>query len=679
MAITRSQQAKQLLALGGRIGLQEGGGIEQRLEQLGGDVTSAEQMLQGINQRLKTAESSLGSGGGLGGLPGMPTDLGIFGGVRPVDMGGVPQPIPPQANLPDRLIPAQPNDPKLFGYDPRGIFNVQDAFSAAQQAAQEQRKSGFAGKVKLPGEMSFEDFSNLYDQGRLQPLRAAGSDSLTFPNLESLGKPVDAIPMRGGPQMMRSSGIPAAGYADGGMLVKPGFGGKRQGYKGGQDMGAGSSGMGSGQTGNTGNTGGNREGRRSSQYSSPDRTAVDRGSQFSRNVARQQRITNIERLIDRPTFGFTDAAKYNIAPPGLRAFQGLFTGPKREFNQPTRQDEGGKDMPLWMQLGYNSEAEYNAAMGRGVATSTPVESDPPVNLNRMAYRLMAEGGVAMDDEPRQAYGLGSIVKKATRAIKKVAKSDLGKIALLYAATGGLGNLAQGQGFFTNFTSPTTFLGGAKNIFTKAGAKNILFGGKGASLGGNLGRGAGIIPEFSGLIGKGGQLTGAGALRGLAAVSTLPLLGIGVEDEEEQPETSPYLTAGLDIEGIRANPRAAQGRAFRLQIAEGGSTEKEPVAKKVMPLIDMGGKEKDYRETGGFVDMGRMEKADDVPARLSKNELVFTADAVRNAGDGSVDKGAEVMYNMMKNLEAGGEVSEESQGLEGARKMFKTSQRLEEVL
>jgi hypothetical protein len=107
--------------------------------------------------------------------------------------------------------------------------------------------------------------------------------------------------------------------------------------------------------------------------------------------------------------------------------------------------------------------------------------------------------------------------------------------------------------------------------------------------------------------------------------------------------------------------------------------KEPVAKKVMPLIDMDGKEKDYRETGGFVDIGRMEKADDVPARLSKNEFVFTADAVRNAGDGSVDKGAEVMYNMMKNLEAGGEVSEESQGLEGARKMFQTSQRLEEVL
>jgi len=94
---------------------------------------------------------------------------------------------------------------------------------------------------------------------------------------------------------------------------------------------------------------------------------------------------------------------------------------------------------------------------------------------------------------------------------------------------------------------------------------------------------------------------------------------------------------------------------------------------------MGGMEKDYRADGGFVPIGKKERADDVPARLSKNEFVFTADAVRNAGGGDVDKGAEVMYNVMKNLEAGGDVSEETQGLDGAREMFQTSQRLEEVL
>ena len=67
------------------------------------------------------------------------------------------------------------------------------------------------------------------------------------------------------------------------------------------------------------------------------------------------------------------------------------------------------------------------------------------------------------------------------------------------------------------------------------------------------------------------------------------------------------------------------------------------------LMDLGGYEKDYR-MGGFVPLGKKEKADDVPARLSKNEFVFTADAVRDAGGGSVDKGAQKMYDTMKRLE-----------------------------
>jgi hypothetical protein len=97
------------------------------------------------------------------------------------------------------------------------------------------------------------------------------------------------------------------------------------------------------------------------------------------------------------------------------------------------------------------------------------------------------------------------------------------------------------------------------------------------------------------------------------------------------------------------------------------------------LMDLGGMEKDYRAEGGFVPIGAKEKADDVPARLSVNEFVFTADAVRNAGGGDIDKGAEVMENMMKNLEQGGQVSEESQGLAGAQQMFETSERLSEVI
>jgi hypothetical protein len=67
------------------------------------------------------------------------------------------------------------------------------------------------------------------------------------------------------------------------------------------------------------------------------------------------------------------------------------------------------------------------------------------------------------------------------------------------------------------------------------------------------------------------------------------------------------------------------------------------------MINLKGREMDLRG-GGFVPIGAKERADDVPARLSKNEFVFTADAVRGAGNGDVDKGAQKMYNTMKMLE-----------------------------
>jgi alkylhydroperoxidase/carboxymuconolactone decarboxylase family protein YurZ len=69
------------------------------------------------------------------------------------------------------------------------------------------------------------------------------------------------------------------------------------------------------------------------------------------------------------------------------------------------------------------------------------------------------------------------------------------------------------------------------------------------------------------------------------------------------------------------------------------------------IMDLGGNEIDYRASGGFVPIGKKERADDVPARLSKNEFVFTAKAVRNAGGGDVRKGAKRMYQIMNQLEA----------------------------
>ena len=120
-------------------------------------------------------------------------------------------------------------------------------------------------------------------------------------------------------------------------------------------------------------------------------------------------------------------------------------------------------------------------------------------------------------------------------------------------------------------------------------------------------------------------------------------------------------------GTQASKNTAiMANGGRIRRAEGG-------------IMDLGGMEKDYRAEGGFVPIGAKEKADDVPARLSVNEFVFTADAVRSAGGGDIDKGAEVMERVMKNLEAGGQISEETQGLQGAREMFQTSQRLGEVI
>jgi len=110
------------------------------------------------------------------------------------------------------------------------------------------------------------------------------------------------------------------------------------------------------------------------------------------------------------------------------------------------------------------------------------------------------------------------------------------------------------------------------------------------------------------------------------------------------------------------------------LAQGGR-----VAAQEGGLMNLGGMEKDYREEGGFVPIGGKEKADDVPARLSKNEFVFTADAVRGAGGGDIDKGAAIMENVMKNLEQGGQISEETQGLAGAQEMFDVSERIGEVI
>ena len=272
-----------------------------------------------------------------------------------------------------------------------------------------------------------------------------------------------------------------------------------------------------------------------------------------------------------------------------------------------------------------------------------------------------QGGIMDLETGRQQYFLGKLVKKATRAVKKVAKSPFGKMALLGLGAG-MAGFGPAKGLFASGKGL-----GFKDFLTRS------FLGKEVRPGDRTGGILGFIKNnpYKSIFG------------GSA------LLGLMGDKEEDNSAYEKYMKdMRLDIPGLRGRRNLAaafDGSTYDYEAyADGGRTgyqegSKEPVAKETMPLLDMDGMEKDYREDGGFVPLGRMERADDVPARLSKNEFVFTADAVRNAGEGDIDKGAEVMYNMMKNLESGGEVSEESQGLDGAREMFKTSQRLEEVL
>ena len=95
------------------------------------------------------------------------------------------------------------------------------------------------------------------------------------------------------------------------------------------------------------------------------------------------------------------------------------------------------------------------------------------------------------------------------------------------------------------------------------------------------------------------------------------------------------------------PNAKKGGLMRQNLALGTRPTAQESGLGGLPI------EADMRYSGGFMPYGAREKADDVPARLSKNEFVFTADAVRAAGGGSVQKGAQRMYNTMKQLEAMG--------------------------
>ena len=100
----------------------------------------------------------------------------------------------------------------------------------------------------------------------------------------------------------------------------------------------------------------------------------------------------------------------------------------------------------------------------------------------------------------------------------------------------------------------------------------------------------------------------------------------------------------DFDTTAFRPNVAQGGLMRTNYALGSRPTEQESGLGGLPI------EADMRYSGGFMPYGAKEKADDVPARLSKNEFVFTADAVRGAGGGDINTGAKNMYQSMKQLE-----------------------------
>jgi hypothetical protein len=316
---------------------------------------------------------------------------------------------------------------------------------------------------------------------------------------------------------------------------------------------------------------------------------------------------------------------------------------------------------------------------------------------------------------REQYGFGSVfksvgkavsgvVKGVTSAVKSVAKSPIGKAALAAAAIyfGGpmLASATSGTSFGSAlFGSPIGGFGleaiATPGLFGTAGQfaplSGTLFGSNsilsGLTGGGGIGN---LVSKF----GTNALISGAAGALGGALAGGIPQQEPGESDADyqnkvnqykllyEQGVSNPQLSiANAPMNLYPNNPFYAQRRADggRIGYQAGGIGDliKQTTQESFFgtPMMAMGGrmgyelgsevpvrknqagvKELDYRDTGGFVPpIGIKERADDIPAMLSNNEFVFTADAVRNAGGGDENIGAQRMYKLMKNLEAGGSV------------------------
>jgi len=317
--------------------------------------------------------------------------------------------------------------------------------------------------------------------------------------------------------------------------------------------------------------------------------------------------------------------------------------------------------------------------------------------------------------PRQLYGLGGLLKSITKgvksAVKGVAKTVKKNPLLGLAALNFAPMLAGGKPFLG--------LGGGQfNLPGMSGIKDFFTSGSKISQMSKVGAAGGIltgllaqaeqgneeaqaltrnIPALKGYLFENYKNLGytdqqaqeltdkdtAEYTSGLGGYAEGGRIGYaeGNPDEKQMAMVEDMLKRGMDIDTIKsitgASDKVIQDRinfikyggakvpvekakGGRVEYAMGSPEENAMQASGIMgiPLNEnpAGITELDLRETGGFIPpVGVKEKADDIPAMLSNNEFVFTADAVRGMGDGDVNKGAQRMYDMMKKLENGGRV------------------------
>ena len=319
-------------------------------------------------------------------------------------------------------------------------------------------------------------------------------------------------------------------------------------------------------------------------------------------------------------------------------------------------------------------------------------------------------------QPRQLYGLGSLVKSVTKAVKNVAKSPIGKAALLlgggYYLGGGqipglsrflpamkYGNAA-GSGFglsniLPNVLNIAKMPGLAEKAFSMGTAGKAALGIAGASAIGGMFtakeqedieelRSSGDPEKLKNYLRR--YYTNLnpdadtetveafvranaayGGRMGFASGSLKDMYQSVAEEIAQEDYGQEFYDLSDKLQDKvyrRAMQRINEGfmdkaDMMRKNEAEGGRMEENvDQASGIMGLPqrtnEAGVKELDLRKSGGFIPpVGVKEKADDIPAMLSNNEFVFTADAVRGMGDGNVNLGAQRMYDMMKKLEDGG--------------------------